>query len=71
MLSVNFMFANEEEAILPHPREPDFFIEKSCNADMASRNAELPTVNVTSLFHCSIYFSQYSNLLGELIHAYM
>ncbi|XWS09913.1 hypothetical protein CRYUN_Cryun39dG0030600 [Craigia yunnanensis] len=48
MSSVNFMIAREEE-ILPHPREPGFFTEKSSNADMASRNAELPTVNVVTI----------------------
>ncbi|XWS11127.1 hypothetical protein CRYUN_Cryun38cG0057200 [Craigia yunnanensis] len=48
MSSVNFMLA-KEEAILPHLREPGFFTEKSSNADIASRNAELPTVNVVTI----------------------
>ncbi|XVF37864.1 hypothetical protein REPUB_Repub20aG0047700 [Reevesia pubescens] len=49
MSYVNFMLA-KEEAILPHPREPGFFTEKSCNAaDIGSRNEKVPTANVVTI----------------------
>ncbi|XWS51984.1 hypothetical protein CRYUN_Cryun11dG0028700 [Craigia yunnanensis] len=48
MSSVNFMLANEE-ASLPHPKEPGFFIDTGCNANTATRREELRTVNVVTI----------------------
>ncbi|XVF24101.1 hypothetical protein REPUB_Repub13aG0098400 [Reevesia pubescens] len=49
MSYVKFMLA-KEEAVLPHPREPGFFTEKSCNAaNIRSRNEEVPTANVVTI----------------------
>ena len=48
MSSVNFMLANEE-ASLPHPKEPGFFTDTSCNENTATRKEELHTVNVVTI----------------------
>ncbi|XWS51982.1 hypothetical protein CRYUN_Cryun11dG0028500 [Craigia yunnanensis] len=48
MSSVNFMLANEE-ASLPHPKEPGFFTDTSCKANTATRKEELHTVNVVTI----------------------
>ena len=48
MSSVNFMLANEE-ASLPHPKEPGFFTDTSCKANTATRKEELHTVNLVTI----------------------
>ncbi|XVF70451.1 hypothetical protein PTKIN_Ptkin11bG0162800 [Pterospermum kingtungense] len=48
MSSVNFMLANEE-ASLPHPKEPGFFTDTSCKPNTVTTNGELSSVNVVTI----------------------
>ncbi|XVF70449.1 hypothetical protein PTKIN_Ptkin11bG0162600 [Pterospermum kingtungense] len=50
MSSLNFMLANEE-ANLPHPKEPGFFTDTGCNTNTAAGKQELPTstINVVTI----------------------
>ncbi|EOY12744.1 S-locus lectin protein kinase family protein, putative [Theobroma cacao] len=48
MSSVNFMLANEE-AMLPHPKEPGFFTDTNSKANTPTRKEESDTVNVVTI----------------------